>query len=195
MPKNVRWPDDAAGDGEASDSGVAMNPLRFLLLPCAVLAMSADASASAQARPALLGPHRSSLVNVIDRELLLKRGQGDAIQMFTWKTGPRSNIVGQHGSSRTGYNLPANPKTEFEGWRRSVRHALLARRRFHDERATPLLGYRSAISLPSRISRKLLMAHAIARLDGVSPYQLLAPAGAVVRQEKRSSVQGSAVLL
>jgi hypothetical protein len=35
-----------------------------------------------------------------------------------WKTGPRSNIVGAKGSSRTGYNFPANPKTEFEGWRR-----------------------------------------------------------------------------
>ncbi len=67
-----------------------MNPLRFLLLLCAVLAMSAVASASAQTRPALLGQHRSSLVNVIDRELLLKRGQGDAILMFTCAIDPRS---------------------------------------------------------------------------------------------------------
>ncbi len=65
-----------------------MNPLRFLLLLCAVLAMSAVASASAQTRPALLGQHRSSLVNVIDRELLLKRGQGDAILMFTCAIDP-----------------------------------------------------------------------------------------------------------
>jgi hypothetical protein len=33
---------------------------------------------------------------------------------------------------------------------------LLARRRFHDERAAPPLGHRSAISLPSRISRNYL---------------------------------------
>ena len=77
-----------------------MNPLRCLILLCALLTTS-GLSAPAQTRPALLGKHRTSLINVIDRNLLMKRGQGDALLMFTCAVDP----VGQ------GYGLQTYRET------------------------------------------------------------------------------------
>jgi len=59
-------------------------PLRFfacffLLLP---LGRNALAEQSQEYRPALLGHHRRSLVNLINTESLMKRGQKDALVMF-----------------------------------------------------------------------------------------------------------------
>lgn len=56
------------------------------LLVCSLLAITLDRGASAESlpqfRPALLGSHKKSLINTIDTQMLLKRGQGDGFVMF-----------------------------------------------------------------------------------------------------------------
>ena len=56
------------------------------LLVCSVLLMLVDQNALAQSlpqfQPALLGHHKKSLINIIDTQALLKRGQGDGFVMF-----------------------------------------------------------------------------------------------------------------
>lgn len=74
------------------------------LLPCLLLLLlafpvEAFAQAAPEFRPALLGHHRRSLVNLIDTKALMKRGQGDAVVMF-------SCVVNAHG---------------FGGWSRCYR--------------------------------------------------------------------------
>jgi hypothetical protein len=56
-----------------------------LLLVCSLLLVTLDQDAFAQSyqfRPALLGHHKQSLINTIDTQMLLKRGQGDGFVMF-----------------------------------------------------------------------------------------------------------------
>lgn len=59
--------------------------LRFVPSLLLLLAVTHDARAESlpEYRPALLGHHKRSLVNLINTESLMKRGQGDAITMFS----------------------------------------------------------------------------------------------------------------
>lgn len=75
--------------------------LSFLILLCT----AACASASVETRPALLGRHPRSLINVIHAETMVKRGQGDALMMFTCAIDP----LGQ------GYGLQIYRETEGSG--------------------------------------------------------------------------------
>jgi hypothetical protein len=47
-------------------------------------------------RPALLGHHKQSLVNLIDTAALVKRGQGDAIVLFSASISPVGDAYGGH---------------------------------------------------------------------------------------------------
>ena len=62
------------------------------LLPCLLplLALSGEILAEPlpEYRPALLGHHRRSLINLIDTQSLMKRGQGDAVTMFSCAISP-----------------------------------------------------------------------------------------------------------
>jgi hypothetical protein len=55
--------------------------VRFLVCFFTLIALAPDAGAD-QFRPALLGHHKKSLVNIIDTQTLVKRGQGDGFVMF-----------------------------------------------------------------------------------------------------------------
>lgn len=58
--------------------------VRAILVSSLLLAVAPDAFAqNPQFRPALLGHHKRSLVNLIDTQSLMKRGQGDAVVMFS----------------------------------------------------------------------------------------------------------------
>lgn len=60
-----------------------MTPLVRLLGPLLLLFAFAPEVLAQEFRPALLGHHRRSLVNLIDTQGLMKRGQKDAIVMFS----------------------------------------------------------------------------------------------------------------
>ena len=59
--------------------------LRLLASVLLLLAFTRDSVAETlpEYRPALLGHHKRSLVNLIDTQALMKRGQGDAVTMFS----------------------------------------------------------------------------------------------------------------
>jgi len=68
--------------------------MNFLLRPaCALIFAStllvppAGAEPLPNIRPALLGNHKRSLINLLDAEAMMKRGQGDAIVMFSMGVG------------------------------------------------------------------------------------------------------------
>ena len=77
------------------------------LLVCSVVLIALDQDALAQGlpqfRPAQLGHHKQSLINTIDTQGLLKRGQGDGFVMFGCAVSP----WGHAGWSRT-YRCSAN---------------------------------------------------------------------------------------
>jgi len=54
-----------------------------LVLVSSLLLPRARAEALPEMRPALLGHHKRSLINLINADALMKRGQGDAIVMFS----------------------------------------------------------------------------------------------------------------
>ena len=58
--------------------------VRFLICALSLIPLGRDALAetASQFRPALLGQHARSLVNIIDTQGLMKRGQGDGFVMF-----------------------------------------------------------------------------------------------------------------
>lgn len=80
------------------------------LLVCSVVLITLDQDVLAQGqlqfRPALLGQHKQSLINTIDTQMLVKRGQGDGFVMF----GCGVNQWGQGGWSRT---YRCSPNTEI----------------------------------------------------------------------------------
>ena len=57
--------------------------LPYLLLLLLGLPVDAIAQTTPDFRPALLGHHRRSLINLIDTNGLMKRGQGDAVVLFS----------------------------------------------------------------------------------------------------------------
>ena len=79
------------------------------LLICAfsVIPLGRDARAESlpQFRPALLGRHAKSLVNIIDTQGLMKRGQGDGFVMF-------GCAVSQYGDGYWSRTYRASPNTE-----------------------------------------------------------------------------------
>jgi hypothetical protein len=80
------------------------------LLVCFVLLIALDQGALAESlpqfRPALLGHHKKSLINTIDTQMLLKRGQGNGFVMF----GCYVSDQGYGGWSRT---YRSSPNTEL----------------------------------------------------------------------------------
>lgn len=62
---------------------IFFNHHRLLYLSLLTLCAGAHAQAFSEMRPALLGKHPRSLVNLINTESLMKRGQGNAIVMFS----------------------------------------------------------------------------------------------------------------
>lgn len=63
-----------------------MSPLKTRVVLCVFLvlfASNAYSEASTDMRPALLGNHKRSLINLVNAESLMKRGQTDAIVMFS----------------------------------------------------------------------------------------------------------------
>src|SRR4051812_24599885 len=58
--------------------------IRLLVCVASLIAQGRNAAAETlpQFRPALLGRHAKSLVNIIDTQGLVKRGQGDGFVMF-----------------------------------------------------------------------------------------------------------------
>ena len=86
-----------------------MKPLlKTLALLCLAIgsAPAALAEALPEFRPALLGHHRRSLVNLIDTQSLMKRGQGDAIVMF-------SCVVGRSGFGGWSRCYRSSPNSEM----------------------------------------------------------------------------------
>src|SRR5664279_3940567 len=85
------------------------SPMKSILrlVVCSLLSITLSQVALAeglpQFRPALLGNHKKSLINLIDTEMLLKRGQGDGFVMFGCSVTPYGNA----GWSRT-YRCSAN---------------------------------------------------------------------------------------
>jgi hypothetical protein len=88
--------------------------LRIRWLALLVVLSSFGPHAFAQAlpkyRPALLGPHKRSLVNLINTQRLMKEGQGDAILMF--ETGVSTS--GRSYDSRTYRESPGADKLRRE---------------------------------------------------------------------------------
>jgi hypothetical protein len=74
-------------------------------LPVIALTPRARAQSSDQFRPALLGRHAKSLVNIIDAQGLMKRGQRDGFVMF-------GCAVSQYGSGYWSRTYRASPHTE-----------------------------------------------------------------------------------
>ncbi len=81
---------------------------------CLLCALPARVEAGSQIRPALLGNHQRSLVNMIDGESLMKRGQKDGLIMFScgvtklgfgywpqvYRGTPNSDLLGKEVSRR-----------------------------------------------------------------------------------------------
>ena len=82
--------------------------VRVLILALTLVALRPDLTAQGlpQFRPALLGHHKRSLVNIIDAQSLMKRGQGDGFVMF----GCAVSELGDGYWSRT---FRASPNTEL----------------------------------------------------------------------------------
>ena len=80
------------------------------LVVCALLLITLDQDARAQSspqfRPALLGHHKKSLINTIDTQMLLKRGQGDGFVMF-------GCIVSSSGGGYWSRTYRCSPNTEM----------------------------------------------------------------------------------
>jgi hypothetical protein len=80
------------------------------LLVCSLLVIAARQDALAdnlsQFRPALLGHHKLSLVNSIDTQMLMKRGQGDGFVMF-------GCAVSQQGNGYWSRTYRGSPNTEL----------------------------------------------------------------------------------
>src|SRR5687768_3651124 len=70
------------------------------------LAPNARAESSSQFRPALLGHHQRSLINIIDTQGLMKRGQGDGFVMF-------GCAVSERGNGYWSRTYRASPNTEL----------------------------------------------------------------------------------
>ena len=81
-----------------------------LFIVLSSLGSHAFAQALPKYRPALLGPHKRSLVNLIDTQRLMKAGQGDAILMF--ETGVSTS--GRSYDSRTYRESPGAEKLRRE---------------------------------------------------------------------------------
>lgn len=82
--------------------------VRLLVCSLALIILGREALAetSSQIRPALLGHHKRSLINIIDTQGLMKRGQGDGFVMF----GCAVSELGDGYWSRT---YRASPNTEL----------------------------------------------------------------------------------
>lgn len=80
------------------------------LLVCSLLLITLRKDALAenlpQFRPALLGHHKQSLINTIDTQMLVKRGQGDGFVMF-------GCAVSQYGSGYWSRTYRCTPNTEL----------------------------------------------------------------------------------
>jgi hypothetical protein len=82
--------------------------IRFLICASSLITLGREglAQTSAQFRPALLGHHTKSLINIIDTQGLMKRGQGDGFVMF-------GCAVSQYGSGYWSRTYRASPNTEL----------------------------------------------------------------------------------
>lgn len=76
------------------------------LLICILPLMTLGQEALAQFRPALLGHDKRSLINTIDTQMLLKRGQGDGFVMFGCG-------VSQYGDGYWSRTYRCSPNTEL----------------------------------------------------------------------------------
>jgi hypothetical protein len=79
------------------------------LLVCSLLLITVRRNALAenpQFRPALLGHHKLSLINTIDTQMLMKRGQGDGFVMFGCG-------VSEHGNGYWSRTYRCSPNTEI----------------------------------------------------------------------------------
>jgi hypothetical protein len=85
-----------------------MKSISRLLVGSLLLFMLRDALAESQPqfRPALLGHHKLSLINTIDTQMLMKRGQGDGFVMF-------GCAVSESGSGYWSRTYRASPNTEM----------------------------------------------------------------------------------
>jgi hypothetical protein len=82
--------------------------VRLLICALALIAVGRDALAESlpQFRPALLGNQKRSLINTIDTQMLVKRGQGDGFVMF-------GCAVSQYGDGYWSRTYRCSPKTEL----------------------------------------------------------------------------------
>ena len=79
--------------------------VRILICALSLVALGRAAQAQ-QFRPALLGHHKKSLINIIDTQGLMKRGQGDGFVMF-------GCAVSQSGDGYWSRTYRASPNTEL----------------------------------------------------------------------------------
>src|SRR6267143_1201110 len=88
---------------------LAMKSIASLLV-CSLLLITmrkdAEAESPPQFRPALLGHHKQSLINTIDTQMLVKRGQGDGFVMF-------GCAVSEYGRGYWSRTYRCSPNTEL----------------------------------------------------------------------------------